>query len=63
MDEPTLSEIQTTLDVLKYYETVAERKDERMLSALMSDSQSHIRSYAPIIIEDMGKYETVMDMK
>jgi len=63
MDEPTLSEIQTTLDVLKYYEQKAEQKNERMLSALMSDSQSHVQSYAPIIIEDREKYETVMDIQ
>jgi len=63
MDEPTLSDIQTALDVLQYYETVAEHKDEPMLRALMSDSQSHIQSYAPIILQDREKYETVMDMK
>jgi len=63
MEEPTVSEIQTALDVLKYYESEAENKDERMLRALMSDTQSNIRSHAPIILDDSEKWETVRDMQ
>jgi hypothetical protein len=62
MQEPTIDDIETALDVLEYYEHKANNKDERMLAALMSDSQSHITSYAPIVLEDRQKYQTVMDL-
>jgi len=60
--EPTIEEIKTALEVLSYYENMGEKKDEKMLSALMSDSQSHIRSYSPIVIENREKYYEIMEL-
>lgn len=63
MKEPSVNDIEIALRVLSYYEQEAEKQDEGMLRALMADSQSHIRSYSPIVIDDREKYEQVMDMK
>ena len=63
MKEPSISEIETTLKVLSYYEEKGDNKDEKMLAALMSDTQSHIRSYAPIVIEDRDKYHDIMELE
>jgi hypothetical protein len=60
--EPTIEEIKTALEVLSYYENMGKKKDEKMLSALMSDSRSHIRSYAPIVIENREKYHEIMEL-
>lgn len=63
MKEPTISDVETALEVLEYYEQTAEEKGEGLLRALMSDSQSNIRGFSPIVIEDREKYHEIMELR